>query len=343
MLTPDHRLAVFMEGALGDDLGKMGYGVLRYSPNEVVAVIDPVHAGKRVSDVVAPVYEAQDPPVVGTLHEALAMGANAFVLGIAPLGGQIPDNWWAVIGEALDHGMLVVNGLHDRVRDRFPVHADKIWDIRVEPAGLQSGTGAAARLTNRRLLFIGTDMAVGKMTAGLEVWRLARKRGVQCGFVATGQIGIAVTGSGVPLDAVRVDYASGAIEREVLKHAAAELIIIEGQGSLVHPGSSATLPLMRGSCPTHLILATMAEPRPIRRYEHLKVPPIGELIELSEALASACGTYPRPKTVAVAMNSAGLSAEQTEVERARLYQESGVPVFDPVRDGAGGLLDAVLS
>lgn len=330
-----------MQGALGDDLGKMGYGVLRYSPNTVVAVIDPNHAGKRVADVVPPVYGVQNPPVVADLAEAIALGADALILGIAPLGGLIPPDWWEVIGSALERGLIVVNGLHDRVRDHFPTHAERIWDIRVEPSGLKSGTGAAGQLPNRRVLFIGTDMAVGKMTAGLEVWRLARERGIKAGFVATGQIGITVTGAGVPLDAVRIDYASGAIEREVLKHADADLILVEGQGSLVHPGSSATLPLMRGSCPTHLIMCTAAGKRTVRRYDHLRIPPLGQLIELAEAVATVCGTYPRPKTVAVAMNGSVVSPEEAERERKRFEDESGLPVFDPVRDGAEGLLNAI--
>jgi uncharacterized NAD-dependent epimerase/dehydratase family protein len=342
VLTPDHRIALYMKGALGEDIGKMGYGVLRYSPNQVVAVVDPNHAGKRVNDVVPPVYGVQNPPVVATLAGAIALGANSLILGIAPLGGLIPENWWPVIGEALNHDMLVVNGLHEQLCRRFPEHSHRIWDIRVEPAGLKSGTGAAAQLPNKRVLFIGTDMATGKMTAGLEVWRLARERGIRAGFVATGQIGITVTGSGVPLDAVRIDYASGAIEREVLKHADAELILVEGQGSLVHPGSSATLPLMRGSCPTHLVMCAIAGRRTVRRYDHLRIPPLGDLIQLAEAVASACGTYPRPKTVAIAMNGSKVSPDEAERERQRFADESGLPVFDPVQDGAAGLLDALL-
>lgn len=331
-----------MEGALGDDIGKMGYGVLRYSPNSVVAVIEPRHAGKRVTDVVPPTYGVQDPPVVASLREAIDLGATALVLGIAPLGGLIPTAWYPVIEEALRAGLLVVNGLHDRLGDHFPECRDLIWDVRVEPSGLGSGTGAAAGLTNRRVLFVGTDMASGKMTAALEIWKVARERGISSGFVATGQIGITVTGSGVPLDAVRIDYASGAVEREVMRYADRDLVLIEGQGSLVHPGSSATLPLLRGSCPTHLVMCTVAGRSHVRRYPDLKFPPLGELIELAESVATACGAYPRPKTVAIAINTSHVDAATAQRERERCAAESGLPVIDPVADGAEGLLDLLL-
>jgi len=332
-----------MEGALGTDIGKMGYGVLRYLPNPVVAVIDTTHAGKRVTDVIPPTYGNQNPPVVGSLDEAMALGANALILGIAPLGGLVPKDWWPVIDQATANSVLVVNGLHDQIGLRFPDRAAHIWDVRIEPEGLGSGKGLARNLSNKRILFVGTDMAAGKMTAGLEAWQAAKRRGITTGFVATGQIGITVTGAGVPLDAVRIDYASGAIEREVLRYADQELVFVEGQGSLVHPGSSATLPLMRGSCPTHLVMCAVAGKRSLRRYPEIPVPHLKELIELCESVASACGTFPRPKTVAVAINTSMVSPEEAVSERARMAEESGLPVIDPVADGADALLDAILA
>ena len=101
---------------------------------------------------------------------------------------------------------------------------------------------------------VGTDMACGKMTTALEFFSWFKEKGLNTGFIATGQIGITITGDGIPLDAFKVDHACGAVETKVLENSNKDLIIIEGQGSLLHPGSTATLPLIRGSCPTHLIL-----------------------------------------------------------------------------------------
>ena len=141
-LRPDQPLAIYMEGALGDPSGKMGYGVLRYSPNPIACVIDSNHPGGDagvISDI------PRRCPVVATVAEARKLGAEVFVLGLAIGGGMIPANWFPAIDDAVGVGMSVVNGLHDRLEPRYPnlARAQWIWDIRVEPGGLTVGTGAA--------------------------------------------------------------------------------------------------------------------------------------------------------------------------------------------------------
>jgi hypothetical protein len=180
---------------------------------------------------------------------------------------------------------------------------------------------------------IGVDMAVGKMTAGLEIHAAALRAGVRSAFVATGQIGITITGSGIPLDAVRVDYASGAVQQEVMRHADAELIVIEGQGSLVHPASTATLPLLRGSCPTELILCLRAGQTSLLTHPHIKIPPLGDLIRLYESLASVGGTFPTPRTIGVCVNTAALAEDAARILVDELSASLGIPAVDPVRHG----------
>ena len=331
-----------MEGAVGDAHGKMGYGVLRYSQNPIVCVIDSTHAGGSLPAHLSPNKEV---PIVATVREAHELGAKVFVLGIAVGGGAIPAEWFGPIDEAASFGMSLVNGLHDRLGPRYSdlKPGQWVWDIRQEPAGLKVASALAAGLTNRRLLLVGTDMAVGKMTAGLEIYAAAVEAGHSVGFVATGQIGITVTGNGVPLDAIRVDFAGGAIEREVMAHADKELVIVEGQGSLIHPGSTANLPLLRGSCPTHLILCCRAGQEGLFRIPEIKIPHLSKLIRLYEDLGEACGTFPRPKTVAIAVNTAHLQEAEARTALAQISQETGLSAYDPVRDGASSLLSAVFS
>ncbi|MBS1713592.1 MAG: DUF1611 domain-containing protein [Armatimonadetes bacterium] len=341
MFGPEARLALYMEGAFESKTGKMGLGVLRYSPNPVVAVIDKGHAGERLADVTGIVHGA---PIVAGVGEAADLGAEVLILGIAPPGGQIPDDWRPAMDEAVARGLSLVNGLHEGLSRRFPTlgPGQFVWDVRVEPPGIGVGGAQARLMANRRVLTVGTDMSVGKMTAGLEIARSARAKGVETAFVATGQVGIVITGAGVPLDAVRLDYASGAVENETLKYSASQLIVIEGQGSLIHPGSSATLPLMRGSCPTHLVLCHRAGMTRLPRVPWVEVPPLKEVVRLFEDTASACGTFGSPKVVGIALNTShldegGACGAVREVER-----DTGLPVCDPVRDGAGPLLDAIL-
>lgn len=341
MIRPGSRLALYMAGALDAENGKMGLGLLRYSPHEVVAVVDPDHAGE---DLVALTSIPRPAPIVATLREAKALGADVLVLGIAPSGGLLPDDWWPVLDEAVALGLSLVNGLHVSLAPRYPglQSGQYVWDIRQEPPGLMVGQGTARLLPNRRVLTVGTDMSVGKMTAGLEVWRAARARGIDCGFVATGQIGIAIMGEGVPQDAVRVDYAAGAVEAEVMKHRDRDLIIVEGQGSILHPGSSGTLPLMRGSCPTHLVLCHRAGMATPVKIPWLLIPPLRAVAELYEEVAWCRGVYPRPVTCAIALNTAHLSPQEARQATAQTQAETGVPTFDPIRDGGGPILDEIL-
>jgi len=341
MLRRDQKLAIYMEGELVGDFAKMCYGILRYSPNDVAAIIDSKYAGKDVKDVV---QSPRSAPIVSTVSEALALGAEVFVLGVATVGGHVPAEWYPAINEAVAKGMSVLNGLHDRLSARYPTlkPGQWIWDVRIEPEGLGSGTGLAAGLKNKRVLMIGTDMAIGKMTAGLEIYRAALQKGVKAEFIATGQIGITITGKGVPLDAVRVDYASSAIEREVMAVRDADLVIVEGQGALIHPGSTSNLPLLRGACPTHLVLCHRAGQTHLRRLSHIRIPPLRDYIRLYEDLGEACGVYPRPKTAAVAVNTSMLSEAEARDALKKIEVESGLPTDDPVRFGAGSLLETIV-
>ena len=324
-----------------EETGKLGLGVLRYSENEIVCLVDSQSNGMNSVELTG---IDRLVPIVSTTDQALSLGADVLVLGIAPPGGLIPENWFPAIDRAASCGMSIVNGLHQAISGRYPELLPKqfIWDVRTEPRGIGVGTAAARLLSNRRVLMVGTDMSVGKMTAGLEIWKCAKARGINTNFVATGQTGIIITGSGVPLDAIRLDYASGAIESEVCKYPDSDLVIVEGQGSLIHPGSSATLPLMRGSCPTHLVLCHRSGMHTLPRLSWVKVPPLRDYIQLVEGLTSACGVYPEAKVCALALNTSHLTELEARNSIAEHHQELGIPVTDPVRFGATLLLDALL-
>ena len=343
MLDRGHKIALYMEDSLGKQEGKMGSGVLRYSPNEIACVIDSTQAVRPKSEQPTMPREC---PIVSTIDEAHALGATVLVLGIAPPGGQIPPAWYVHIDRAVQLGMSLVNGLHEQLNLRYPsLSASQwVWDIRQEPKGLLPGRGLAGELSNRRLLMIGTDMSIGKMTAGLEIWRSAKEMGVNAEFVATGQIGITVTGRGVPLDAVRLDYACGAIEREVMDAKDAELIVVEGQGSLVHPGSTANLPLIRGSIPTHFVMCHRAGQESLYRIPAVKIPPLNRLIGLYEDLSECAGVYPRAKTAGVCLNTAHLASDSEALNACRrIEDELGIPCVDPIRHGPERIVDAVLA
>jgi uncharacterized NAD-dependent epimerase/dehydratase family protein len=186
-------------------------------------------------------------------------------------------------------------------------------------------------------------MAVGKMSTSLELNRASLKRGLRSKFLGTGQAGIMISGSGIPLDAIRVDFAAGAVEQLVMQAGNDyDILHIEGQGSFFNPASTATLPLMRGCQPTHLVLVHRAGQTHIRRYQDFPIPPLREAVRVYETVATAGGTFTPAKVVAIALNTAHL--DDTEAQRAieQAAIETGLPCTDPVRMGADLLLDAIL-
>ena len=202
MLKQTDKIAVWMESSLDDDYGKMGISALRYLDNEILCVVDSVCAGKKISEVS---IIKKDIPIVESIEKAKLMGADVLLLGVLTSGGVRPKSWDPVIREALEKGMSIINGLHDQVSPDFSKHLvtqnQWIWDTRVPKFIPQIGSARTANLTNKRVLMIGTDMAAGKMTAGLELFSYLKDKNINAGFVATGQVGITVTGNGIPLDA----------------------------------------------------------------------------------------------------------------------------------------------
>lgn len=332
------RIAIYAEQHISTIYAKMAYGIMRYRSQDVICVIDSEHYGKKVREVCDQDF---DVPIISTIDQAIELGANVLLLGIAPSGGKLPDSWVRPIEQALEHGLSIWNGLHDGLSSRFghliKNPQQKVWDIRKPSFTPKVGRGLAAGLSNKRILMIGTDMAIGKMTAGLELYKSLQNAGRDVDFLATGQIGITITGKGIPLDAFIVDKACGAVEKLVMDAAEKEIVIIEGQGSLLNPGSTATLPLMRGSCPTHLILCHKAGKTKVMNSDTIKIPNLKEFIHLNEALASSCGTLPSAKCIGMALNTSMLSDQEAEEEIKKWEDELQLPVTDVVRHGADKL------
>lgn len=344
MLTPENRLAILMHGGIRGQFGKTGLGLLRYSRNPIVAVIDRECAGESLPELTG---IPRAVPIVASVQEALAYQPDTLVIGIAPSGGQLPPEQWQEVRVAVMAGLNLVNGLHTRMADHPDLQpllhgCQWIWDVRQEPPNLSIGTGKARHLPCTRVLTVGTDMAVGKMTVSLEMHRACLAIGMRSRFLATGQTGIMIEGTGIPLDAVRVDYASGAVEQFVCELAQdADIIHIEGQGALTNPASTATLPLLRGAQPTHLILVHRAGQTHIGTFPDVPIAPLPEVIRIYEQVAAMGGAFYPSKVVAIALNTAHLSEDEAHAAIAQAEDETGLPCTDPVRFGAGRLLQAI--
>jgi uncharacterized NAD-dependent epimerase/dehydratase family protein len=345
MLTSDQRVAILMHGGIRGLHGKTGLAMLRYSDAKIVAVIDRECQGESLEALTG---IPRSVSIVSSAAEVLPYHPDVLAIGIAKLGGELAEDWREDIRVAIAAGVSIANGLHTQLRHDPEFSAllkpgQYIWDVRQEPAHLPVGSGQARSLPCLRVLTVGTDMAVGKMSTSLELNRASLKRGLRSKFLGTGQAGIMISGSGIPLDAIRVDFAAGAVEQLVMQSGHDhDILHIEGQGSLHNPASTATLPLLRGSQPTHLILVHRAGQTHIRRFPDIPIPPLKQVVQVYETVAAAGGSFGEAKVAAIALNTAHLDSYQAQqaIEKAEI--ETGLPCTDPVRHGADRLLDGIL-
>lgn len=325
---------------------KTANSVIRYLPDRTVGVLDRKQAGKTVQDVLG---FGGAIPVVGSMRAGLALGPTAVLIGIAPLGGRLPEEWRSWLGEALDAGCDLWSGLHTFLGDD-PVLAAKagsggrrIFDLRKPPADLPVASGAAKAVEPYVVLTVGTDCNVGKMTAQLQLTRQLNAGGLRTRFVATGQTGIMIEGWGIAVDAVVADFVAGAAERLVLQGSAdADIVLVEGQGSINHPGySGVTLGLLHGSCPDALILCHQASRKYIGDYREaawLRIPPLSEYVKLYETVGSA--VHPT-KVIGISLNTYDMSEDAARRACEAATRETGLPATDPVRFDPAPLLDAL--
>ena len=333
------RYAILAEGRLRE--AKTAHGVLRYGGDEVVAVLDSTLAGRTVGEAMPNLLPGpgRDAPIVATLEEALAHGPTSVLVGVAPAGGRLPGEWMETLRGAAGAGLEIVGGLHQRLAPEFP--GTKVWDVREPPAEVPIFSGEGFGVGPKVALTVGTDAAIGKMTATLELERAARAAGLSTGFVPTGQTGVIVAGWGVCVDAVVSDFVAGVSEMLVLEAAkpSPDLILVEGQGSLAHPAySGVTLGLLHGSCPDCLILCV--SPDDSLGYAGVPRPTPARAARLYEEVAALVKPAP---VVAVSANTRGLSEGEAKAFVERIAVETGLPTADPFRTSAEPILEAVLS
>lgn len=281
-----------------------------------------------------------------TIDEAVVAGAKTLVIGVANRGGVIADSWIEVLQSALDQGLDLAAGLHNRLAD-VPALADKaqslgrvLHDVRHPTETFPVGSGQPRK--GKRVLPVGTDCSCGKMYTALALEKALRARNINADFRATGQTGILICGSGVSVDAVVSDFISGATE--VLSPSAdddAHWDVIEGQGSLFHPSfAGVTMGLIHGAQPDYLVLCHEPTRTHMRGLPHYPIPDIKACIDAN--LAAAQLTNANVKFAGISVNTAALSESEAKACLQELEATHGLPTVDPFRTGVERLVDALL-
>jgi len=339
-LASGKRYLVIAEGKSGDPhYDKTMRGVIRYGAHPVVAVLDSERAGAT--------YEGL--PIVGSVNDALCFNPTTAIVGVATAGGRFPPAWRELLRSCVSKGLDLENGLHEFLTNdpelvelaaRYNV---ELRDLRKPPAGLNVPTGENLEVPATIVLTVGSDCAIGKMTVSLELDREAQRRGIRSVFVPTGQTGIAIAGWGISVDAVVSDFLAGAAERLVVEghERGGELLWVEGQGALTHPAySGVTLGLIHGSAPHAFVLCHKAGTTEVEGFPGHPLLPLAELVALHEAISLPAR---KAKVAAIALNTHRLDDDAARTVIAEAEAETGLVADDPVRYGAGRLLDAVLA
>lgn len=336
------RTILLAEGDFSIFGAKTAVSYLRYRIDDVVAVVDSTCRHSSVHDVLGFGGEI---PVVSSVREALELRPEVAVLGLAPQGGQLDSTSRGVLRDSLTAGLDVVSGLHTFIGDdaelsRIAKNAgSQIWDVRRvgEMSAIADGNGCTTGA--KTVLVTGSDCNVGKMTATIELHREAEGRGLCTTWAATGQTGIMLRGRGIAIDRVVADFIAGVSERLVNEEGRDhDLVFVEGQGSLLHPGySGVTLGLTMGVMPDCQVLVHAVERTHIGE-TLVAMPPITEVIRRCEAVTLPFKESP---VVAIALNTAGCDDMKAKHRAKTLAAETGLPVADPVRHGAASLLDGV--
>jgi uncharacterized NAD-dependent epimerase/dehydratase family protein len=339
MIAP-RRMVILTDGHTDPLTAKTAVCLLRYRPDEVVAVFDRPSVGRSCGEVFG---VGGAIPCVAALADA--PGANTLLVGIAPPGGKLPERWRPIVLEAIARDMNVVSGLHDFLCDDPEFrHAADARGVALIDVRANDEHDVAQRVGIRsdclRIHTIGNDCCCGKMVAAVEVAEGLKRAGIDAAFVATGQTGILVAGHGCPVDRVISDFLSGAAERLVLANQHHDAIVVEGQGSLFHPRySSVALGLLHGILPDALVLCYAMGRERTFDMEDAPLPSLERVVEFYEAAANLMHPC---RVIGIAVNGGDFSDDDVAVECDCVGRRLGLPACDVLRHGPAKLVEAVL-
>jgi uncharacterized NAD-dependent epimerase/dehydratase family protein len=339
-MTDSRRMILLTDGCSDAHTAKTAINILRYKPDEVVALLDSTCAGKTCQEVMG---VGGSIPIVASLAEA--PDAKTLVIGIAPPGGKIPPHWRAIILESIRRKLNVVSGLHEFLSDDEEfARAAKENGVRLVDVRMNDERDVANRKGIRegclRIHTIGHDCSCGKMLVSVELAEGLKRAGIDAKFVATGQTGIMIEGDGCPVDRVISDFVNGASEKLVLANQHHQAIVVEGQGTLFHPRySCVTLGLLHGCIPDGLILCYEMGRKVIYGMDEFPVPALDAVKDLYERVGSIMHPC---RVVGVAANTFKYSEKEAAAECERVEKWLGLPTCDVLRHGTDKLVQAVL-
>jgi uncharacterized NAD-dependent epimerase/dehydratase family protein len=345
---PEGNAIVYCEGMFNTLNGKTAHGLVRFTRRyNVLSVIDSHHAGKDAGDVLdgkiknMPIFSSLEPAVEAALR--INHPATHFVVGLAPDGGRLSANAREDVKKALASGLNVDCGLHDflaedpAMKELAAESGVVIRDIRKPPPleQLHFFTGKIEEVKALKIAVLGTDSAVGKRTTAWLILKGLQQQGITTEMIGTGQTSW-MQGAKycVIMDSLINDFVAGEIEHVVWtawKEAQPDVIVLEGQGSLMNPAYPGGFEILAAGRPDIIVLQHAPARREYDGFPGYRIQPLAQQIGVIELLSG------KP-VVAVTVNHEGLSKEQIPLVCDAIEQTVGLPAFDVLRDGPDRLV-----
>ncbi len=336
---------ILAEGFLGSTYGKTANGLCRFSKRyDILGVIDSTHLGFSIEELVP--GAKPDIRIISSIGEALDMGADTLIVGVATDGGYLPEYFRPFVSRAIREKMTVVSGLHQfisgdpefsklseqygteiiDVRKMFMMRRDfftgKIWDVK-----------------SKKIAVLGTDSAIGKRTTAVYLNEEIKKRGKSSTMIGTGQTawmqGFPYT---VVIDSMINDFVAGGIESvivEAWEKEAPDYMFLEGQGSVLHPAYPGSFEIIAAGKPEAIILQHAPRRVDYDGFPGIKIPPLDKFIRILEELSDK-------KVIGIAINREGLTQEEIDEAGKDLEKKYGLPAFDPLKQ-SGRMAEIILS
>lgn len=345
----DGKALVYCEGAFNTPNGKTAHGLVRFTERyEVVGVIDSTYAGHDAGEALdgknngIPVFK--DMEVSIEKLKATENTPKSLVIGLAPDGGRLPHEAKAVIKKALQMGWNVDSGLHDFLTNDAELvqiaaqNGCRIRDVRKTPDRdkLHFFTGDIEKVDCLKLAVLGTDSALGKRTTAWLLVHGFQKAGLKAEMIGTGQTAwMQGAKYSMVMDSCINDFVSGEIEHAVVsayKNEKPDVIVIEGQGSLMNPAYPGGFEILAAGRPDYVILQHAPKRLEYDGFPGYKMHSIKEQINAIEVISGK-------KVIAVTVNHEDMADDEILEACKQLTLETKLPAFDVLKYGVEGLIE----
>jgi len=325
--------------------GKTAHGLVRFSKRfDVACIVDTTltedDAGKILDGV------KRNIPLYNDLNKALkGSNANTFIIGAVSEGGVLPEGYDKAVAWALENGLDVISGLHQFISEDpvFMRIAKKngcsITDVRkIFRDHKRFYTGDIKNVKSTRIAVLGTDSAIGKRTIAVLINEELKKRGRKTDMIYTGQTGwMQGWPHGVVLDAMINDFVAGGIEGAIIdswNDLKPDFMIIEGQGSLVHPFFPGGFEILAAGGIDGFILVDAPKRPHLDGFPYYPMPDPQRVVKIAELLTG------KP-LVGISINRENMNEHDIKNAKEKLANIFRVPVVEPLREGVSDIVNAL--